>query len=345
MLNFWDIRLRAPWAIFWLVLLCLLLSQCKGPGHEERLNFLVTQATGGDRQAQFNIARRFETGTGVLQDQEKAKKWYLEAAKGGLAQAQYRLAQLLSTGQLGQPDQKNAVRWYRAAAFQGHVDAQLNLSRRYLQGHGAPIDQDKSVALLQNAARRGHPQACAELAELYLGGSLPHRNDRQAIVLFHQLAQLGRPEYEALLGWLHAFGIGVPFNPDQARSWLEKATEHGYLDARFLLDQLVHRQAAIPLGLGPEGEQPLPAVVRYPIHVLYGNDLQLPIDEKELLHWYRVQASLGRPPAQYELGRCYRYGIGTAPDKERALSWFKRAADQNYLPARLAWNQLQQMSF
>ena len=41
-------------------------------------------------------------------------------------------------------------------------------------------------------------------------------------------------------------------------------------------------------------------------------------------------ADLGDPEAMYELGRLYETGIGTAPDEDKALSYYQSAARQNY---------------
>ena len=44
---------------------------------------------------------------------------------------------------------------------------------------------------------------------------------------------------------------------------------------------------------------------------------------------YRTAAEQGDPQAQFQLGRCYEKGIGTAVDSVEAVKWYTRAAEQN----------------
>jgi TPR repeat protein len=41
-----------------------------------------------------------------------------------------------------------------------------------------------------------------------------------------------------------------------------------------------------------------------------------------------LMQQLAAADAQFQLGNCYREGIGAAANSEQALFWFERAADQ-----------------
>lgn len=59
----------------------------------------------------------------------------------------------------------------------------------------------------------------------------------------------------------------------------------------------------------------------------------LDIDE-ELAHMYfMMSAKHGHVRAQYELGKCYAYGIGGDFDEEQAIFWFKKAIEQGCIEA------------
>ncbi len=94
----------------------------------------------GDRDAQFNVALRYQDGTDFPRDYEKARHWYRKAAGQGHTTAQYSLGLLLAKG-LGSPkDIEAAAEWYRMAAEHGHQAAQFNLAQMYEKGQGVPRD-------------------------------------------------------------------------------------------------------------------------------------------------------------------------------------------------------------
>ena len=49
----------------------------------------------------------------------------------------------------------------------------------------------------------------------------------------------------------------------------------------------------------------------------------------------------GDATAQFNLGRCYYNGEGVAMDRSEAARWFRKAAEQGYLPAQEALKILQ----
>ncbi|MDJ0837770.1 MAG: hypothetical protein QNK37_14740 [Acidobacteriota bacterium] len=323
---------------------CLLLSGCQKPELEQRLAVLIAEAENGNRQAQFNVARRYESGNGLKRDDEKALHWYTLAADAGLASAQFQLAEWHRTGRPGmKTDPEVAAHWYRRAALQGHQDAQLQMSMMYREGIGLRQNHRKSVAWLAAAARRGHPGARLGLAGLYMEGRLPHRNDADAVRLIHRVAQSGKPEYEALVGWMYALGIGVPLDHAEAALWLDRAAAHGRQNVSFLRDRLAIIAATLSEP-DPDWIQsyahPQTRVVRYPLDVLYGAGFELPTDETGLKDWFQAQANAGIVTAWYDLAWCYYLGKGVPADDDTALQWFRRAADRGYPPALAVLEQL-----
>lgn len=53
------------------------------------------------------------------------------------------------------------------------------------------------------------------------------------------------------------------------------------------------------------------------------------------IHWYRKAAEQDSPVARFNLGLCYDEGLGVEPDIQRALEYYRAAADANLLPAQL----------
>ena len=56
-------------------------------------------------------------------------------------------------------------------------------------------------------------------------------------------------------------------------------------------------------------------------------------DKEEAVKWFRKAAEQGIAEAQFQLGNCYFNGEGVREDKTEALKWFRKAAEQGYVMA------------
>ena len=56
--------------------------------------------------------------------------------------------------------------------------------------------------------------------------------------------------------------------------------------------------------------------------------------DKKGLEFVKKTAAKGHPEFQYHLGMYYKYGLGVKQDTNKALYWFKKAADQGHLKAK-----------
>ena len=64
--------------------------------------------------------------------------------------------------------------------------------------------------------------------------------------------------------------------------------------------------------------------------------------DKEKFKKVLKQAVKGDPDYQYSLAMCYKYGYVVKPDKNKALFWFKKAADQGHKQAERVYNFMMQ---
>ena len=125
----------------------------------DRLVQMQRLAEEGDAQAQLELARMYDGGIGVPEDQTEAVRWYRQAAEHGLARAQFNLALKYDNG-VGVPrNQSEAVRWYQRAARQGYANAQFNLAVMYDTGDGVQPDPVQAVRWYLSAAAQGSPDA------------------------------------------------------------------------------------------------------------------------------------------------------------------------------------------
>ena len=76
------------------------------------------------------------------------------AAEKGKKGAQYRLARCYDKGNGVAENNAEAVKWYQKAAEQGHAKAQYQLGKAYMKGKkGLPADQQKAKAWLTKAVK------------------------------------------------------------------------------------------------------------------------------------------------------------------------------------------------
>ena len=56
--------------------------------------------------------------------------------------------------------------------------------------------------------------------------------------------------------------------------------------------------------------------------------------DKNALKTIMKKSSEGDPEAQYQMGMCYKYGLGVKQDVNKCLLWMKKAADQGHIKAK-----------
>lgn len=122
----------------------------------------------------------------------------LMKAERGDAQAQYDVARSYQTGMGVVPDSAKAVEWLNKAAEQGLVAAETSLGSAYDAGMGVPLSNQKAVYWWQRAARHGSDYALRCLGYAYIEGRGVAQNNLHAYVVWKQLPS-GDAEAEAVL--------------------------------------------------------------------------------------------------------------------------------------------------
>jgi TPR repeat protein len=111
-------------------------------------------------------------------------------------------------------------------------------------------------------------------------------------------AEIGDVSAETRLGLAYCFGLGVPLDYQQGRTWLQKAA-----DAK-----------------SPAAESAL--------GLLYDKGLGVPQDDQQAWHWYQTGANAGDANGQESVGEFYAAGRVVAKDEAQAATWFAKAASQ-----------------
>ena len=112
------------------------------------------------------------------------------------------------------------------------------------------------------------------------------------------LAEQGLAAAQYNLGFMYAFGRGVPKNDAEAVKWYRKAADQGDADAQYNLG------------------------------VMYGNGRGVPENDAEAVKWWLKAADQGDANAQYNLGNMYYRGDGVPENNIRAYVWWSMAKTQ-----------------
>lgn len=143
-----------------------------GIGYDQQKNFVEAAACYrwgadlGDRQAEFNLGRLYDNGTGVEQDFDQAKFWWQKSADQGDHSAEAMLGSELVRGENFPKDLDTGERLLKKSAAAGNGSAQFILGAWLIDGQMLPQDIPEGKRLLRKAATQGDAHAKEVLAEL-----------------------------------------------------------------------------------------------------------------------------------------------------------------------------------
>jgi TPR repeat protein len=113
------------------------------------------QAAAGNANAQLKLGLRYAEGTGVIQNDKEATKWFALAAQQGQTEAQYHYGLALLHGRGVVQDYRAAFRWIDKAARSGYPKAQFDLGELYRYGTGTAVDKPRAYLWFNLAAAQG----------------------------------------------------------------------------------------------------------------------------------------------------------------------------------------------
>jgi TPR repeat protein len=205
-------------------------------------------------------------------------------------------------------DYAAALKLWQPLAAKGNAVAQTSLGILYQNGFAVQQDWTQAVAWYQKAAAQGNAEGEERLGEAYLlGVGGLSQNSNQGIAWLSKSFEHGDARSAYQIGQLYRTGIlHISKDEAEAASWFQKSAEAGYAAAESALG------TAYQLGLG------------------------VPQDSAKATYWYgksadqyRTDAEGGDVASQMALGRFYEMGVaGFKVDKNAALSWYRKAAQQ-----------------
>lgn len=316
------------------------------PDMEMAAGYYSRAAEKGHRGAQNNLGNCYFLGQGMPQDFSLAMTWYMKAAHQGLADAQVSLAYLLSNrigvdlhSRDSQQLETDAFNWISQAAAQGHMHARLLLATHYDKGIGTTSDPERACRIYRELARESVPQGQYRYAHCLFEGIGTSADPAEAVLWLRKAAEQDLPEAAALLGIFYRRGQELEQDFEQAQYWLEKAVSLGDSDSMVHLGSM-YAQGDLPHDYEKAYRYFHEAALRgnpYAFKWLgdcywYGKGVEQ--DLAEALKWQEKAAHQGDDSVQYDLAVDLAYRLHP-PNYERAVYWFRRAADQGHIDAQV----------
>ncbi len=132
---------------------------------------LTAAAEAGDAQAQYDLARAYETGSDVEKDLSKAAVWYLKAADQGVLGAQANLGLMYWRGNGVEQDHEKAAYWSVKAAEGGSRQGAYVAAQMLTSGEGVEPDAVAAWKWASVAQSLGFPNAGELVSEIEAGMS------------------------------------------------------------------------------------------------------------------------------------------------------------------------------
>ncbi|MDE4146019.1 MAG: caspase family protein [Pseudophaeobacter sp. bin_em_oilr2.035] len=167
------------------------------PDQEEQL---LALAELGDTRSMLGLAYIRLNPNQDRFDPAAAIEFLQRAADAGSPEAQFELAKLYERGTGVEPDPAKALALYRAAADQNFADAINDLGFLHYQGGlGLPANPQKALTFFERAADLRHPQAQFNFAALIDDGLIPNKDPEDAAQYLYAALRSGSSDVLKLL--------------------------------------------------------------------------------------------------------------------------------------------------
>jgi len=100
----------------------------------------LVQAEGGDVNAQFNFARMYYEGCGVVEDKSKARNLMQKVAESEDAEAQVLMGVFYKTGKGGELNPQKSLEWFLKGADNGNRIGQMHVFGSFYHGNGVEVN-------------------------------------------------------------------------------------------------------------------------------------------------------------------------------------------------------------
>ncbi|KAI8804955.1 hypothetical protein BJ742DRAFT_775606 [Cladochytrium replicatum] len=269
----------------------------------------------GNRHCLLLLAYMYETGAGVLRDEEAAFELYYEAAEMGSLAAQFKVGQMYEMGKGIHVDYHRAKSWYKIAACQGHFPSVVRLSILSLDS------AFETFPVLEAAANQVRtPQSFHDMALAYSTTRHGLEVDPKSMKFWlTSAAKAGNVRAQFILGRMYADGyliLGLTEGNDITLS--SKNTD---ISGDSEADAFNSSEISTCSSASPTKENFNKSRFEAQLPNLSPPDMQ------RAFYWLHQAALQGLQIAQLAVSNMYQKGIGTQKDHGLAEHW-RRAANR-----------------
>lgn len=299
--------------------------------------------------AQYKVYEAYWNGIVVQKDVEKAEQWLKKAADGGLTLAQG----LIGFYARGREDGPTVVHYWEKASAAGEATIMGKLAKLYLSGAcGVPMNKARAIELYKKAAELGDIEAIGALGICYANGNGVVQNSNEAFRLFSIAAEQGDKFAQKNLGICYIDGVGTSVNKAIAVQWLEKASAQGEIQAKYLLAQMYEEGEGTAVNYSKaeklynevidEGSSDYYEGAVFKLAFIYATKIEDHYRAFPLWHQLASSENVSdlTTKAKYNLGLYYYNGWGTSQSNDKALYWWRKAADVGHPDAEANANAL-----
>lgn len=278
---------------------------------------------------------------GLTPSAEEAVTWYRKAAEGDDKEAQLALAEACASGEGTPQAYEEAVAWYRKAADQGEAEAFVALGLLATIGQGMERSEEAATAAFDQARRMGN--TTCTLIRPFLAAHAVQSADGlvRAAQSVRTKADAGDAEAQTLFGLLLLHKWGTSGSYEEAARYFRLAAAQDHAFARYQLAKLTFAGLGTPRSLEQgaallrqAAEGGIPEAQWMLSYHLQSGELASPYDPEEGFQWLLKAVSQDNAEACFNLGYCYRVGIGTPTNLDESRKWFHRAADLGFTQAK-----------
>ena len=243
----------------------------KENNYTEAIAWYTKAGEQGRGKSCYSLANMYNYSTGVSEDKDTAKKWYLKAfdaymplAEQGDAEAMASIASFYQYS-LGVAEDKDiAKKWYLKAldaympkAEAGDADAMSKIASYYRSGLGVEKDaarmqewSRKAFVIFKQKAEDGDTTVFGRISYAYFLGNGVEKDLAEAAKWFKRDAENGSASAMSRMGQMHIKGEGVPQDYAAAAEWLQKAVAKNESGAYYYLGTLYENGNGVPKDTG-----------------------------------------------------------------------------------------------
>ena len=123
-------------------------------------------------------------------------------------------------------------------------------------------------------------------------------DDQEAIKWYQLAAEQGDSRAQLFAGFMYDFGQGVPQDGNEAFKWYRLAADQGYAEAKANIYNLAKRNVPQALQVLIGDAENGVAELQYTLGLMYANGEGVPQDDQKAVKWYRLAAEQGHARAK-----------------------------------------------